>query len=387
MITNRAKNIPPFIVMDIMEKAQQMERAGQHIIHMEIGEPDFDTPDCIKAAGQRAIAEGQTHYTHSQGILELREGIAEHYLNRYGVEVSPDNIIISSGTSPAMFMIFSALLEVGDEVILSNPHYACYPNFVSFFKAKPIFVNVDEADGFQYRPKDIESCLTDRTRAVFINSPANPTGTLLSPERMRRIADISPLVISDEIYHGLVYGDAQEHSILEFTDRAVVINGFSKMYAMTGWRLGYIIAPPEFIRPIQKIQQNFFISASSVSQAAGVAALREAGPDVARMRVIYDERRRFLIQGLRRLGFKIQVEPLGAFYVLINARHLNPDSYQLAFDILERAHVGVTPGIDFGENAEGYLRISYATSKENIAEGLRRLGDYIETCGPARPQN
>ncbi|RLC20159.1 MAG: pyridoxal phosphate-dependent aminotransferase, partial [Deltaproteobacteria bacterium] len=268
--------------------------------------------------------------------------------------------------------------EAGDEVILSNPHYACYPNFLRFLNGRPVFVNVDEDDGFQYRPEEIKARLTNRTRAVFINSPANPTGTLLSPDRMGRIADISPLVISDEIYHGLVYGGECEHSILEFTDRAVVINGFSKLYAMTGWRLGYIIAPAEFIRPMQKIQQNFFISAGSVSQWAGVAALNQAGPDVKRMVAVYDERRVFLIQGLRDLGFRILTEPKGAFYILVNAARLNPDSYRLAFDILDKAHVGVTPGIDFGTNAEGYLRFSYAASVENIAEGLRRLKGYLD---------
>jgi len=196
---------------------------------------------------------------------------------------------------------------------------------------------------------------------------------------MGRIAEISPLVISDEIYHGLVYGPEREHSILEFTDRAFVINGFSKLYAMTGWRLGYIIAPPEFVRPLQKIQQNFFISACSISQWAALAALNQAQPDVDRMTAVYDQRRRFLIQGLRDLGFQIKVEPTGAFYVLVNARRLHPDSYHLAFDILEKARVGVTPGIDFGTNAEGYLRFSYTISVEKIAEGLRRLGGYLET--------
>ncbi|MBF0527856.1 MAG: pyridoxal phosphate-dependent aminotransferase [Deltaproteobacteria bacterium] len=378
MITCRANDIPPFIVMDVLERAHEIERSGHDVIHLEIGEPDFDTPDCIKDAGKKAIGDGETHYTHSLGILELREAIAEYYLQRYGVTVSPDQIVVCSGTSPAMFMIFAALLEAGDEVVLSNPHYACYPNFINFFGAKPVFVNVDENDGFQFRPENIENALTPRSKAVFINSPANPTGTLLSPQRMQRIADISPLVISDEIYHGLVYGSEREHSILEFTDQAIVINGFSKLYAMTGWRLGYLIAPRPFIRPIQKIQQNFFISAGSVSQKAGVAALKESGPDVERMRTIYDQRRRFLIKGLRDLGFNIQVEPTGAFYILVNAKHLDHDSYRLAFDILEKAGVGVTPGIDFGSNAEGFLRFSYANSLENIAEGLKRLRNYLD---------
>ncbi|MBW2092075.1 MAG: pyridoxal phosphate-dependent aminotransferase, partial [Deltaproteobacteria bacterium] len=351
----------------------------KNIIHLEIGEPDFDTPECIVEAGRRAMIEGKTHYTHSLGILELREAIAEYYYDHYSANISPENIITTSGTSPAMFMLFAALLEANDEVIISNPHYACYPNFVRFFNSKPVFVNVDEDDGFQYRPDTIMERLSPLTKAVFINSPANPTGQLLSPDRIRKIVDISPLVISDEIYHGLVYGQEREHSVLEYTDHAVVLNGFSKLYAMTGWRLGYIIAPPEFIRPMQKIQQNFFIAASSVSQWAGLAALKEAGPDVERMRTIYDERRQFLIQGLRDLGFTIKVEPTGAFYVLVNARHLNHDSYALAFDILEKAHVGVCPGIDFGTNAEGYLRFSYTNSVENIAEGLNRLRKYLES--------
>jgi aspartate/methionine/tyrosine aminotransferase len=385
VITARARDIPPFIVMDVAEKAEQMQRAGCHVIHLEIGEPDFDTPECIKAATTRALAEGRTHYSHSLGLWELREAIAEDYLRRYGVHVSPDQIIVTSGTSPAMFMLFATLLEAGDEVILSNPHYACYPNFIRFFQGRPVFVNVYEDDGFQLHPDQVQARLSDKTRAVFINSPANPTGQLLSPDRMQALTELGQLVISDEIYHGLVYGPDPEHSILEYTDRAVVLNGFSKLYAMTGFRLGYIIAPAVFIRPMQKIQQNFFISAATPAQWAGVTALREAGEDVARMRAIYDQRRRFLIQGLIRLGFNIKVEPRGAFYILVNARHLHHDSYALAFDILEKAHVGVSPGIDFGANAEGYLRFSYANSMENIAEGLRRLEEYLRLAPRSTP--
>jgi len=378
VITARARDIPPFIVMDVSEKAEQMQREGRHVIHLEIGEPDFDTPECIKAAVTRAMAEGRTHYSHSLGIWELREAIAEDYFRRYGVHVSPDQIVVTSGTSPAMFMLFATLLEADDEVILSDPGYACYPNFIRFFQGRPAFVNVYEDDGYQLHPDQVQARITDRTRAIFVNSPANPTGQLLSPDRMQTLTELGPLVISDEIYHGLVYGPDPEHSILEYTDRAVVLNGFSKLYAMTGFRLGYIIAPPAFIRPIQKIQQNFFIAASTPAQWGGVTALREAGEDVARMRTIYDQRRRFLIDGLRRLGFDIKVEPCGAFYILVNARHLHRDSYALAFDILEKAGVGVSPGIDFGANAEGCLRISYCNSMENIAEGLRRLDAYLD---------
>ena len=194
---------------------------------------------------------------------------------------------------------------------------------------------------------------------------------------MRRLCELGPAVISDEIYHGLVY-EGKACSALEFTDNCFVLNGFSKLYAMTGFRLGYLIAPEKYLCLLQKLQQNFFICASSVAQWAGIAALTEAGPDVERMRQTYDERRRFLIKGLKELGFAIRVEPTGAFYVLVNARHLGEDSLALAHDILEKAHVGVTPGIDFGPGGEGHLRFSYANSLENIAEGLRRLKGYIE---------
>ena len=371
----------PFIVMDVLEKAHEMERQGIHVIHLEVGEPDFDTPQCIKDAACRALDDGHTHYTHSLGMIELREAISEHYLKTYGVSVDPDQIVISSGTSPAMFVMFSALLEKGEQIIVSNPHYACYPNFIKFVQGEPVFIPVYEEDGFQYRPEAIEKKITRKTKGIFINSPSNPTGNLLSKGRMEAIAALalkpdSPYIISDEIYHGLVY-EGKEHSILEFTEKAFVFNGFSKLYAMTGLRLGYMIAPKHFIRPIQKLQQNFFISANAMVQVAGIAAFKQAGEDILRMKRIYNERRQYMIRRLKDMGLGITVEPTGAFYVFANAKHISGDSYQLAFDILEKAHVGVAPGIDFGKNGEGYLRFSYATSMENIAQGMDRLENYF----------
>ena len=376
MTTKRMKDITSFIVMDVLEKAHEMERKGVSIIHLEVGEPDFDTPACIKEAACKALDEGYTHYTHSMGIVELREAICEYYHDTYGVSVHPDQVVITSGTSPAMFTLFAVLLDEGDQVIISDPHYACYPNFIKFMQGEPVTVPVFEEDGFQYKPEDIEKKITSRTRAIFINSPSNPTGNLLSKKRMEAIAQFSPYIISDEIYHGLVYEGA-EHSILEFTEHAFVLNGFSKLYAMTGLRLGYLIAPRPFIRPIQKVQQNFFISANAMVQKAGIAALKLAGSDVRRMKAIYDERRRYMIRRLREMGLGITREPTGAFYVFANVKHISADSYRLAFDILEKAHVGVTPGIDFGKHGEGYLRFSYANSLENIAEGLNRLERYL----------
>jgi aspartate/methionine/tyrosine aminotransferase len=376
MASRRTAQMTSFIVMDVLEKAHELERRGIDVVHLEVGEPDFDCPPCIKEAACRALDEGFTHYTHSLGLPELREAIAAHYHDTYGAAVHPDQVVIASGSSPAIFVLFAALLDPGDEVIVSDPHYACYPNFIRFVDGVPVFVPVLEQDGFQYRPEAIAERIGPRTRAIFINSPSNPTGNLLSAERMRQIAQLPPYIVSDEIYHGLVY-EGKEHSILEFTDRAFVLNGFSKAFAMTGLRLGYLIAPPEFIRPIQKLQQNFFICANAMVQKAAVAALREAAADVARMRSIYDERRRYMLKRIKSMGLGITVEPTGAFYVFANARHISRDSYALAFDILEKAHVGVTPGIDFGQGGEGYLRFSYANSLENITEGLDRLERYL----------
>jgi aspartate/methionine/tyrosine aminotransferase len=376
VIAKRAQEIEPFAVMEVMERAQQLEAQGEHLIHLEVGEPDFATPPCIQEAMARALKDGMTGYTHSLGLLPLREAIAEHYHAKYGVDVSPDRIVVTAGTSPAMWMMFAALLEAGDEVIVSNPHYACYPNFIRFCGGEMVCVDVAEEDGFQFRPEAVKARIGARTKAILINSPANPTGALLSRERMAALAGLGPLVLSDEIYHGLVY-EGREHSILEFSDRAVVFNGFSKAFAMTGWRLGYLIVPPDLIRPLQKMHQNFFISANAFVQAAGIAALREALPDSERMRRGYDERRRFIVPGLRRLGFGVATEPNGAFYVFANAKRFGADSYRFAFELLERAKVCVSPGIAFGTNGEGFLRFSYASSLENLGEALARLERYL----------
>ncbi len=380
IISNKALEIPPFIVMDVMERALELEQKGEHVIHLEIGEPDFDTPQCIKDACCDALCDGETHYTHSLGLLELREAIAADYEKTYGVRVTPDRILIASGTSTAMLLLFSALLEPGDEVILPNPYYPCYPNIIKYVGGVPLFVDVLEEEGFQYLPGMISPKIGPRTKGILINSPSNPTGNLLSGERMEEIAQFSSPIISDEIYHGLVY-EGEVHTILEYTEDAFVINGFSKLYAMTGWRLGYLIAPKEFIRPMQRLQQNLFISPNSFVQLAAINALQEAEDDVRRMRETYDQRRKFMVKRLRELGFGIMVEPTGAFYILANAKRFSGDSYRFAFDILEEAKVGVAPGIDFGTNAEGFLRFSYARSMENIVEGMDRLEAYLRRRG------
>ena len=362
--------------MEVLEKAHAMEQEGKHIIHLEVGEPDFDIPKCVNEAVCKALTEGRTHYTHSLGDPELRKAIATHYLNEYGVVVDPDQILVTSGSSPAILMALSVLCGAGDEVLISDPAYACYDNFIHYIGAKTIRIPVSPLDGFQFHAEDVIQKIGSKTRAIIINSPMNPTGNLLTEESIRMMASLDVPIISDEIYHGLVY-QQKAHTILEYTDKAFVINGFSKRYAMTGLRLGYLIVPGKYVRVLQKMQQNLFICASSTAQRGGIAALEQGTEAVSKMRTVYDERRKYMISRLKELGFSIPVEPTGAFYVFVDASQLSKDSYQLAFDILEKAHVGVTPGIDFGPRGEGFLRFSYANSLENIKEGLDRLGKYL----------
>ncbi len=250
----------------------EMSKHGEDVIHLEVGEPDFDTPPNILKAGIEALKKGRTHYTSSVGIPELRWAVSSYHKRLYDVDIDPDNVIVTSGSSPAIFLTLASILDPGDEIILSDPHYACYPNFVNFLGAVPIFVHIHAEDGFELDPDAVKSAVTKRTKAILINSPSNPTGTLIKPDNMKELANVGVPIISDEIYHGLVY-EGQEHSILEFTDNAFVVNGFSKLFAMTGWRLGYAVSPPQCVRPIQKMSQNFFISAADFVQYAGIEAL------------------------------------------------------------------------------------------------------------------
>jgi aspartate/methionine/tyrosine aminotransferase len=376
MIARRTQEIKPFLAVEVFQRAQALEREGADVIHLEFGEPDFDTPPVIREAAEKALKDGRTRYAHPLGILPLREAIAEHYHARYGVTVSPDQILVTAGSSPALLMLFSALLDRGDQVILSDPYYACYPKFVKFAEGQPVYVPVEESDAFQFRPEAVVARVGPATKALLVNSPANPTGTVLTADRLAALCRLGPWVVSDEIYHGLTY-EGPEHTVLEFTDRAFVLNGFSKAFAMTGWRVGYLIAPPEFMPALTAMHGNFFISTNEFVQWAALAALREAVEDSARFRRIFDERRHAMVDGLRAIGLGVGAVPTGAFYVLANARRYTADSLAFAFEILEQTHVGVTPGVDFGPNAEGYLRFSYAQSLERIEEAMRRIGPFL----------
>lgn len=378
MLSPKASKLPPFYVMEVLERAQELERAGRSIIHLEVGEPDFPTPAHICEAASRALKAGETKYTHSMGLLALREAIVDTYNKKFGLDLKADQVIINSGTSPAMLLLFMGLLEPGDEVIMANPRYACYPNFVEGVGGRPRFIYTREENGFALEPEPVMKAICPNTKAILINSPSNPAGHVMSAREYRSIAKAAGDVpiISDEIYQGLVY-KGRDHSILEYTDNAFVLNGFSKLYAMTGWRLGYLIAPRDCIRPLQKLQQNFFICANNFVQHAGVAALRGPQDHVKAMVAEYDRRRRSMLKRLNEIGMPVKSEPAGAYYILANAKKYGTDSLELSRDILEKAGVAVTPGIDFGDGAEGYLRFSYSNSLDNIREGMDRLERYI----------
>ncbi|MEE8475695.1 MAG: pyridoxal phosphate-dependent aminotransferase [Myxococcota bacterium] len=369
----RADEIQPFLAMEVMERAFAMERAGARVIHLEVGEPDFPPPPAAIAACVRALEEGETRYTDSRGLAELREAIAADTSRRFAIDLDPERVLVSNGTSSAMVLIFSLLVEAGDEVILGTPHYPCYPNFVRFSGGNPVLVPTDPADGYRLDPDAVRRAVTPRTRAIIVSSPANPTGAIQSEATLRALAEIGLPIVSDEIYDGLVYDGARVTSALQVTDDTFVLDGFSKRYAMTGFRLGYMIVPKRALRRLQVMQQSLFISANRFVQHAGLAALREGAETVAAMRRAYDRRRRFLVDGLRKLGFGVPTVPTGAFYVFADARAFGSDSLSLAYDLLERAQVGVAPGVDFGAAGEGWLRFCYAASDEALAEALERL--------------
>ena len=366
-----------FIVMDILERAQQLQSEGANIIHLEVGEPDFETPKCINDAIINAQNTGETHYTHSLGRPELRKAIAELYKKEYRVNINPERIIITSGSSPAILMVLMLLCNAGDEVLMTNPGYPCYKNFTLACHAEPVFVELRPENQFNYDFDEIKSKISKKTKALFINSPMNPTGGLIHEKTFRELAELPLPIISDEIYHGLVY-DEKAHSILEYTDNAFVINGFSKRFAMTGLRLGYIIAPEKHIRALQILQQNLFICAPSTAQAGGIAAIHSAGNDIEIMRNTYNERRIYMLHRLQNMGFVVHAEPKGAFYIYCDARKFTSDSLSFALEVLEKAHVGITPGIDFGTNGEGFIRLSYANSIENIKTGMDRLEAWLK---------
>jgi aspartate/methionine/tyrosine aminotransferase len=362
----RTQGIEPFLAMEVMERAFALEREGTKVLHLAVGEPGFPPPPEAVEACIEALRRGETRYTDSRGLAELREAIARDKGERAGVAVDPERVLVTSGTSPAMLLVFSLLVDPGDEVILGTPHYPCYPNFVRYCGGTPVFVPTSPEEGYRLDPERVRAAVTPRTRALILASPANPTGAVQDEDTVRALAELGLPLVSDEIYDGLVYDDARVSSALALAEDA--------FYAMTGFRLGYVVVPAPALRRLQILQQNLFISANHFVQRAGLAALEHGAPTVAAMRVAYGQRRLLLVEGLRELGFIVPRLPLGAFYVFADARAFGSDSRRLAFSLLEEAHVAVTPGIDFGAAGEGWLRFSCAASEETLHEALDRLG-------------
>jgi len=376
----RIDQIEPFRVMQLLERAKQMEAAGRKIIHMEIGEPDFPTPAPVIAAAQARLATSDNFYTPSTGAPELQQALSAWYAKEYGVDVAAERILITPGTSGAFSLIYAVLLEAGESVLLSDPGYPCQRNFIRLAGGEPLNISVGPETRYHLSAELIEANWRETTRAAVVINPSNPTGTLIAEGELASIAEACKRrgghLISDEIYHGLTYG-VKAHSALEFDREAIVVNGFSKRWAMTGWRVGWIVVPEQLIDACRRVMQNIFISAPTLSQHAAIAAL-SAREEIEAMRLAYDERRRHLLAELPRLGFDIVVEPQGAFYIYANVERLTDDSRALCWRMLEEAGVAITPGEDFGRHrAEAHVRFSYATGLADIREGLARIESWL----------
>lgn len=373
MFAKRTQEVEPFLAMEVMERGMAMARGGASIVQLGVGEPNFDAPPEAVQAAIDALRSGGTHYTDSRGLFPLRQAIAQDCEQRRGVTVNPDQVVVTSGTSPAILLCLNLLVDTGDEVILATPHYACYPNMIAVCGGKPVLVPTGPQDGFVIDVSRVRAAITPRTRAILLASPANPTGAVQPREVVQGLSELGIPILSDEIYDGLTYDGARVTSPLCFTEHCYVLDGFSKRYAMTGFRLGYLIAPTIAMRPLQSLMQSFFISTAEFVQEAGIAALAQGAGHVEHMRQQYAVRRRILVDGLRGMGLSIPTDPPGAFYVLVDMRSFGRDSLTLAFDILDKAQVALGPGRDFGQAAEGFIRFSFAASLEEIEEGLRRL--------------
>ena len=372
----RLAHIEPFHVMDVLARARSLEAQGRSIVHMEIGEPDFATATPIVQAGIAALAAGKTHYTPALGLPELREAIARSYAPAATVDVR--RVIVTPGASGALQLVFAALLSPGDEVLLADPGYPCNRHFVRLLEGIPIGIPVGADTAYQLTADVIRRRWTPRTTAVLIASPSNPTGTIVPDDEMARIVqvveELGGVLIVDEIYHGLVYGSAPSSS-LRYSERVFVINSFSKYYGMTGWRVGWIVAPPAYISAIDKLAQNVFLAASTPGQYAALAALSPpVRAELERRRQVFGERRDYLLPALRQLGFDIPVEPQGAFYLYADCSRFTSDSQAFALDLLDRAGVAITPGLDFGfHRPQSHVRFSYANTLENLKQGVERL--------------
>ncbi len=381
---SRLADIAPFHVMELMARAQALEAEGRSIIHLEVGEPDFATAGPILEAARRFLSGGHVHYTAALGLRQLRETISGFYHTRYGLDVSPARIVVTAGASAALLLALGVLVSPGDEWLLPDPGYPCNRHLVRLLEGRPVSLPVDAASSYQPTAAGLAASWTPRTRGLLVASPANPTGTLLDPDTMATLAAAvaarGGTLLVDEIYHGLTYGvDAK--SALTLSDDVFVINSFSKYFGMTGWRLGWLVAPPGYVREIEKLAQNIYIAPSTVAQHAALAAFRpETISILEARREEFSLRRGVLLPGLRKLGFAVATEPQGAFYVYADSNGLAEDSSSLAEQLLMEAGVAATPGLDFGSNApRRHMRFAYTVDRNRIEEGLARMAAFLSS--------
>jgi aspartate/methionine/tyrosine aminotransferase len=379
---SRMQFIQPFHVMALLGRARELEAAGRSIIHMEIGEPDFVTPQPVIDAGIRALSEGRTHYTPAVGLAALRERIAGFYRDRYAVSVQPERIVVTPGASAALQLVMAVLVNPGDRVLMADPGYPCNRNFVYLVNGEPVGIPVTADTGYQPSPEQVEAHWSQDTTALLVASPSNPTGTLLDANTLQSFHDFTRsrggALVVDEIYHGLVYEETAA-TALAVSDDLFVINSFSKYFGMTGWRLGWLVAPLAMVPEIDKLAQNLFLAAPTLAQHAALRAFDADNLEVLESRrEAFRERRDYLLPALRQLGFDIPVTPAGAFYLYADCSRFTSDSYTFSQRLLEEAGVAITPGTDFGTfRPERHVRFAYTTSLENLREGVRRLQDYL----------
>ncbi len=378
----RVAEIAPFHVMEVQTAARALEAAGRNVVHMEIGEPDFPTPAPVIAAAQQAIAAGDLYYTSALGLPALREAIARHYADHYGVDVSPGRVIVTAGSSAALLLVLALLVNRDDEFLLADPNYPCNRHFVRTLEGRPVGVPVGPASQYQLSAGLIERHWTARTRGALIASPSNPTGTVVPREEMQRIVQAVGArgghLIVDEIYLGLTYG-SRPRSVLEFAHDAFVISSFSKYFNMTGWRLGWAVVPERHVRDIEKLAQNLYISPATPSQRAALACfLPETLAILEARRQEFEARRDLLVPALRNLGFGVPVLPTGGFFVYADTSGLAPDSQVFCRDVLAATGVAFTPGLDFGAHrASDHVRFAYTIAQDRIADGVARLERYL----------
>lgn len=377
----RMKEIPPSSTFKVLNLAKELERQGKDIVHMEVGEPDFDTPAHIKRAAEEALARGMTKYTPSAGLPELREAITEHLATK-GISTDAKNVIVTPGAKHAIFCTLAATLDPGDEVIIPSPCWT-YEAMVRIVGGKPVFIESKQSDEFKVKVEHVQEALTDNTRMILLNYPNNPTGAVMQKKDLQSIIDLAInhdiWILSDEIYDCLVY-EGKHVSVMSLpntAERTIYINGFSKAYAMTGWRLGYAVAPVELIAEINKIQQASTTCAAGFVQAAGVAALRGPQDCVREMRDEYRKRRDVIVNGLNSIDEFECIKPAGAFYAFPRIKKPGISSLDFCEFLLREAGVAAVPGSGFGPYGEGHARFSYATSIQNIQRGLDQMGDTL----------